>query len=94
MLIKSNNGLASASEARYLPFGGWRTTPSQTISERAYTGQLENMELGLYYYNARYYVAGIGRFARVQWRWPWIFLEIMMKLAQMFSDQNMLWLLM
>lgn len=63
MLITSSNGVASGSTARYLPYGGWRTTPSQTVTDRAFTGQLENMELGLYYYNARYYVPGIGRFA-------------------------------
>ncbi len=37
--------------------------PSQGITERGFTGQKENMELGLMYYNARYYVPGIGRFA-------------------------------
>ncbi len=29
---------------------------------RQYTGQKENLELGLYYYNARYYLPGVGRF--------------------------------
>ncbi len=41
----------------------WGTVPSQGITERDFTGQKENMELGLMYYNARYYVPGIGRFA-------------------------------
>ncbi|MCL4872303.1 MAG: RHS repeat-associated core domain-containing protein, partial [Anaerolineae bacterium] len=33
------------------------------LTERDYTGQKENLELGLLYYNARFYVPGIGRFA-------------------------------
>ena len=56
-------GLVSGSTARYLPFGGWRTTPTQTLTDRGYTGHLENMEIGLVYMNARYYVPAIGRFA-------------------------------
>ncbi|MCL4266743.1 MAG: RHS repeat-associated core domain-containing protein [Anaerolineae bacterium] len=49
----------------YLPFGGYRlgSAPTQTITDRDFTGQRENMELGLLYYNARYYVPGLGRFA-------------------------------
>jgi hypothetical protein len=41
----------------YLPFGGYRpgSAPSQTITDRDFTGQRENMELGLLYYNARFY---------------------------------------
>jgi len=51
------------SHTRYLPYGDWRTAPTQTFTDHGYTGQKDNMELGLYYYNARYYVPGIGRFA-------------------------------
>jgi hypothetical protein len=42
----------------YLPFGGYRpgSAPTQTITDRDFTGQKENMELGLLYYNARFYV--------------------------------------
>ena len=47
---------------RYTPFGGYRTGNPSQITDRAYTGQRENMNLGLYYYNARYYAPGIGRF--------------------------------
>jgi RHS repeat-associated protein len=47
----------------YLPFGGYRgTAPNQTITDRDFTGQRENMELGLLYYQARYYLPGVGRF--------------------------------
>jgi RHS repeat-associated protein len=56
-------GLVSGSTARYLPFGAWRTTPTQTLTDRGYTGHLENMEIGLVYMNARYFVPAIGRFA-------------------------------
>jgi RHS repeat-associated protein len=53
----------TGSTTRYLPFGGYRgTAPSQAITDRDFTGQRENMELGLLYYNARYYLPGVGRF--------------------------------
>jgi RHS repeat-associated protein len=53
----------TGSTTRYLPFGGYRgTPPSQAITDRDFTGQRENMELGLLYYNARYYLPGIARF--------------------------------
>jgi len=52
------------SEAHYLPFGGYRgSVPTQTLTDRGYTGQKENLDLGLMYYNARYYLPGIGKFA-------------------------------
>jgi len=46
-----------------LPFGGYRpgTAPSQTITDRDFTGQRENMELGLLYYEARFYVPNTNR---------------------------------
>jgi RHS repeat-associated protein len=50
------------SVARYLPYGGWRTEPTANLTDRAFTGQKENMDIGLYYYNARYYAPVIGRF--------------------------------
>ena len=44
---------------RYLPFGGYRgAAPTQTVTDRDFTGQRENMELGLLYYNARFYAPG------------------------------------
>jgi RHS repeat-associated protein len=48
----------------YLPFGGYRpgSAPTQTITDRDFTGQRENMELGLLYYNARFYAPTLGRF--------------------------------
>jgi RHS repeat-associated protein len=63
VLANSSNGLVSGSTARYHPFGAYRTTPTQTISDRQYTGHAHNDDLGLIYMNARYYVGSIGRFA-------------------------------
>jgi RHS repeat-associated protein len=61
---RGNSAILSGSTAYYLPFGSYRgTPPSQTITDRSFTGQKENMEIGLLYYNARYYVPSIGRFA-------------------------------
>ncbi|MCC6605264.1 MAG: RHS repeat-associated core domain-containing protein [Anaerolineae bacterium] len=64
LLVNSSGSTVTGSTTRYLPFGGYRgTPPSQTITDRDFTGQKENMELGLLYYQARFYVPGIGRFA-------------------------------
>ncbi|MBK7920668.1 MAG: RHS repeat-associated core domain-containing protein [Chloroflexi bacterium] len=49
-------------ETRYLPFGGYRSGGPSTLTDRGFTGQKENMELGLLYYNARFYAPGLGRF--------------------------------
>jgi RHS repeat-associated protein len=67
VLVKSTdpNNIVNGSRTWYLPFGGYRpgSTPTQTITDRDFTGQKENMELGLLYYGARFYVPGLGRFA-------------------------------
>ncbi|MCA9995167.1 MAG: hypothetical protein KDE56_05435, partial [Anaerolineales bacterium] len=52
----------AGSLARYRPFGSYRTAPTQTITDRDFTGQRENRELGLLYYNARFYHPASGRF--------------------------------
>jgi RHS repeat-associated protein len=45
-------------------FGNYRgAAPNQTITDRDFTGQPQNRAVGLLYYQARYYVPGIGRFA-------------------------------
>jgi len=62
--VNSSGGTVTGSTTRYLPYGGYRgTAPTQSITDRDFTGQKENMELGLLYYQARFYVPGIGRFA-------------------------------
>jgi RHS repeat-associated protein len=63
VLVNSSNGVVPGSTARYYPFGAYRTTPSQTITDRQFTGHQHNDDLGLIYMNARFYVPDIGRFA-------------------------------
>ena len=48
---------------RYLPFGGYRGgSGPNAVTDRGFTGQRENMSLGLYYYQARYYLPYLNRF--------------------------------
>nr|MBP7042150.1 peptidoglycan DD-metalloendopeptidase family protein [Chloroflexota bacterium] len=70
-LLSTSLGSASAlvtsggqkvNETRYLPFGGYRSGGPNAITDRGFTGQKENMELGLLYYQARFYAPGLGRF--------------------------------
>jgi RHS repeat-associated protein len=64
LVNSSNNTVVNGSRTWYLPFGGYRpgSAPTQTITDRDFTGQHENMELGLLYYNARFYAPTLGRF--------------------------------
>lgn len=61
--------IVPGSEARYKPFGDWRTEPTTGLTDRGFTGHKHNNlgegsnNLGLIYMNARYYAPGIGRFA-------------------------------
>ena len=52
--------------AHYTPFGDWRTEPTQTMTDRGFTGHRSNNkgagDMGLIYMNARYYLPGVGRF--------------------------------
>ncbi|MEW5985316.1 MAG: DNRLRE domain-containing protein [Chloroflexota bacterium] len=50
------------SDARFLPFGKYRTTPTAALTDRGFTGHLHNDPVGLVYMNARYYVPYINRF--------------------------------
>jgi YD repeat-containing protein len=46
-------------------FGNYRgTAPNQTITDRDFTGQPQNRAVGLLYYQARFYVPGIGWIAQ------------------------------
>ncbi len=57
------NGNQVGDITRYLPFGSYRSGGPNPITDRGFTGQKENIaDLGLYYYNARYYAPGMGRF--------------------------------
>jgi len=62
LLTNSSGVKVTGSETRYYPYGAQRLVPSQTITDRNFTGQKENLEIGLIYYNARYYVPSLGRF--------------------------------
>ena len=62
MSYNNGGGLVAGSRTRYLPFGAYRTAPTQTYTDRGYTSQKHNDDLGLIYYNARYYLPGVGRF--------------------------------
>jgi RHS repeat-associated protein len=46
----------------YTAFGETRTSTGMTASDYRYTGQREESEIGLYYYNARFYDAYLNRF--------------------------------
>ncbi|MEW5986447.1 MAG: RHS repeat-associated core domain-containing protein [Chloroflexota bacterium] len=61
-LSNSSGILVSGSDARYLPFGKYRVTPTAGLTDRGFTGHLHNDPLGLVYMNARYYVPYINRF--------------------------------
>ncbi|MEZ4513968.1 MAG: RHS repeat-associated core domain-containing protein [Chloroflexota bacterium] len=64
MLGTSGGAFVAGLLGRYRPYGSYRgTAPTQTITDRDFTGQRENRELGLLYYNARFYHPSIGRFA-------------------------------
>ncbi|MEA1958812.1 MAG: RHS repeat-associated core domain-containing protein [Chloroflexota bacterium] len=46
---------------KYLPFGATRSATGTLDTDKLFTGQRLD-DTGLYYYNARYYDATIGRF--------------------------------
>ncbi|MCI0580500.1 MAG: RHS repeat-associated core domain-containing protein, partial [Chloroflexi bacterium] len=59
----SSGAEVTDSRAYYLPFGGYRVDPTQTITDRGFTGHKHSDDLGLIYMKARWYLPGIGRFA-------------------------------
>jgi RHS repeat-associated protein len=65
VLTKDSDGyVRTDSLVRYNPFGGYRgDLATQDLTDRGYTGHRENLDIGLIYMNARFYVSGIGRFA-------------------------------
>jgi len=52
------------SELRYSAFGETRYSSGITATDYRYTGQLEQADINLYYYNARYYDPALGRFVQ------------------------------
>ncbi len=60
--MSNSSGQLVGEVTRYYPFGDYRSGGPNAITDRGFTGQKENMDLGLYYYNARYYVPYLNRF--------------------------------
>jgi RHS repeat-associated protein len=60
-IITDNSG-NKVEEIYYYPFGGTRLNQGSVNLKHKYTGQEEDPETGLYYYNARYYDPQLGRF--------------------------------
>ncbi|WP_420628130.1 RHS repeat-associated core domain-containing protein [Candidatus Leptofilum sp.] len=65
VLTKDSDGyIRGDSLVRYLPFGGYRGgAGTQDLTDRGYTGHKENLDIGLIYMNARFYVPTLNRFA-------------------------------
>jgi RHS repeat-associated protein len=62
--ITVSNGGSEYGELRYYPYGGTRYTSGTTPTSRRFTGQISDDTIGLYFYNARYYDAALGRFVQ------------------------------
>jgi RHS repeat-associated protein len=62
--ITANSGGGWYAEQRYKPWGEQRyPSGASTLPTRhRFTGQIEDVEIGLYFYNARYYSSALGRF--------------------------------
>jgi len=62
----------------YKPFGEVRYTSGTTPTQYTYTGQYSNMaEIGLMYYNARWYDPALGRFVQADSLIPKLVQKIM-----------------
>jgi RHS repeat-associated protein len=62
--LKSNRTLEKRAELRYMPWGENRASgyaESSTPTDRRYTGQIKE-DIGLIFFNARWYDASLGRF--------------------------------
>jgi RHS repeat-associated protein len=59
--VTADSSGAAASTIAYLPFGSTRSSTSTQPTDRLFTSQILDTT-GLYYYGARYYDPGIGRF--------------------------------
>jgi RHS repeat-associated protein len=60
--ITANSSGGWSAELRYKPWGETRYTSGSTPTRRQYTGQINDSEMGLYFYGARYYSPLLGRF--------------------------------
>ncbi len=66
-ILTESGDPVTGSIARYTPFGDWRTEPTANLTDRGFTGHMqENLgsnDLGLIYMQARFFVPALGRFA-------------------------------
>src|SRR3990172_9603298 len=60
--ITASSAGAKLGELRYNPWGESRYTWGTTYTSRHFTGQVNESSLGLYFFNARWYDAALGRF--------------------------------
>jgi RHS repeat-associated protein len=60
----NGEGTTEVGELRYYPYGETRYTSGSTPTSYRFTGQREDATIGLYFYNARYYDASLGRFVQ------------------------------
>jgi RHS repeat-associated protein len=60
--ITANSSGGLSAEQRYKPWGEQRYTNGATPTRHQYTGQINDSEIGLYFYGARYYSSAAGRF--------------------------------
>ncbi|MBL1131640.1 MAG: hypothetical protein D8M54_24545, partial [Chloroflexi bacterium] len=69
LVTTTGGAVVAGSDARYYPFGNWRTEPTAGLTDRGFTGHLHNNlgnapdDIGLVYMQARWYLPGLGRFA-------------------------------
>jgi RHS repeat-associated protein len=59
-----NTSGVKTGELRYKAFGETRFMSGTTPTKRQYTGQINEADIGLYFYNARYYDPSLGRFTQ------------------------------
>ena len=62
--LTTTNGSSVSAETRYKAFGEDRYNSGTMPTTMMYTGQREESGLGLYFYNARWYDAKLGRFVQ------------------------------
>ena len=60
--VTTNSTGVLVSSMLYTAFGETRSSTGMTASDYRYTGQREESEIGLYFYNARFYDAALARF--------------------------------
>ncbi len=60
--ITANGSGGLSAELRYKPWGESRYANGTTPTRRQYTGQINDSEIGLYFYGARLYAPALGRF--------------------------------